>query len=163
MKTHPIAITAISISISISISLLHSHALAAAASSAFGQANAHAPAAAAVAADPTVRPAPAPESATPPAVRPTPRLLSPAESRDSARPAGELRPERPVTPQISIPFGKSPRATDKPPARQVRRGATPASGGIDDGAARCEAQPDAAARARCRDKLAREAPAQAPN
>jgi len=98
-----------------------------------------------------------------PAAKPGPRLLTPAESRDSASPPGELRPERPVTPQISVPLGKTPPASVKSPSRALRRGkAASAAGGIDDAAARCEAQSDAQARAKCRDSRAREARSRQP-
>ena len=97
-------------------------------------------------------------SAAPAPARPAPgpRLLTPEQKRDDAAPAGDLRPERPVEPQISIPLGKKTGAAPgKPAARVLNRGKTPADGGIDDAAARCEAQPDAL-RAQCRDKLSRE-------
>jgi hypothetical protein len=83
--------------------------------------------------------------------------LSPAESRDSASPPGDLRPERPVTPQVSIPLGKTPPARAKPESRVVRPGKAASTGGIDDAAARCEAQSDEQARAKCREDRAREA------
>lgn len=86
-----------------------------------------------------------------------PRLLTPGQSRDSATTAGDVRPERRVTPQVSIPLGKKPTATTqpkRPPSSAQRNGA--AAGGINDGAARCEAQVDEQERAKCHDKLARE-------
>lgn len=92
-----------------------------------------------------------------------PRLRTPAETGKRATPPGELSPERPVTPQVTIPFGRNP-----PPAKpepRVRRGTPPpaSTGGVDDSVARCEAQEDAAERAACRAKLAREAKTRLPN
>lgn len=88
-----------------------------------------------------------------------PRLRSPAETGKRATPPGDLRPERPVTPQISIPLGRNqpPAAGTEP--RPLRRGTPPppTAGGIDDSVARCEAQQDEQVRATCRARLAREA------
>ncbi len=95
-------------------------------------------------------------ASAPAAPLPGPRLLTPAQSRERATPPGELRPERPVTRQIHIPFGKAPPAPMKPLRRAVRAGPATATGGIDDAAARCEARRDAQARAKCRDQLAHE-------
>ena len=97
-----------------------------------------------------------------PAIPTGPRLLTPGESRDSASPPGDLRPERPVTPQISIPLGKAPPAPLKLPSRVAPRGNAAAANGIDDAAARCEAEPGEQVRAKCRDKLARETRSRAP-
>ena len=109
----------------------------------------------AVAAMAQVDPAAPPSAASAaPAAKPRPRLMTPAEAGDSASPRGELRPERPVTPQLTIPFGK------KPPGPTTARAARPSnaasSGGIDDATARCEAQPDAQLRAACRARPVRE-------
>ncbi len=80
-----------------------------------------------------------------------PRPLTPAELRDSGSAAIDDRREGTVTPQISIPLGKTAPAPMKPDARPARRGVPPTSAaGIDDAAARCEAQADAKARAACR-------------
>lgn len=86
-----------------------------------------------------------------------PRLLTPTQSRDSATTAGDVRPERRVTPQVSIPLGKNPTPTTQPkrPPGSAQPGGA-AAGGINDGAARCEAQVDEQERAKCHDKLARE-------
>ena len=92
-----------------------------------------------------------------PAGKSGPRLMTPAESRNSASPPGDLRPERPVTPQVKIPFGKAPPAPSQTPSRATRPGSAASAGGIDDAAVRCEAEPDARSRATCRGKLAREA------
>jgi hypothetical protein len=96
-------------------------------------------------------------SASPRAAKPTPRPLSPAESRDIAAPPGDLRPERPVTPQVTIPLRKTQDAAPKFDPRAARRSKPASTGGINDAAARCEAQSDEQARAKCLDKLAREA------
>jgi hypothetical protein len=87
-----------------------------------------------------------------------PRQRTPAELRDAATPPGELRPEKPVVPQVSIPFGKTPPASVKAETRTSRRGKpASSSGGVDDAAARCEAEANAQARATCRANRAREA------
>ena len=104
----------------------------------------------------TSAPPPTSGASAPPAAKPGPKLLTPAELRNSASPPGDLRPDDPVTPQISIPLSKRPPAPLKQELRAVRRGTAASSGGIDDAAARCEAQSDEQARATCRDKLARE-------
>ena len=124
---------------------------------------AQAPAASQPIALPDLAAASGPAASAPPAAAPGPRQRSPAETGNRAAAPGDLRPERPVAPQISIPFGR----TSPPPTgretRVVRRaGNAPASGGIDDAAARCESQADAQLRADCRAKLAREARTQLP-
>jgi hypothetical protein len=91
-----------------------------------------------------------------------PRLLTPAETRDNAAAAGDVKPERPVTPQVSIPFGKRPSPQLTSEAKVVRRGNAASAGGIDDAAARCEAQMGEQVRVKCRDKIAREAKARSP-
>ena len=86
-----------------------------------------------------------------------PRLLTPTQSRDSATTAGDVRPERRVTPQVSIPLGKKPTPTTQPkqPSGSAQPGGA-AAGGINDGAARCEALVDEQERAKCHDELTRE-------
>ena len=82
-----------------------------------------------------------------------PRLPTAAEQRDNAA-TPDLRVERSTTPQIIIPLG---RKTDTPRVSRTAatRGAAAASaGGIDDAAARCEAQTSAPLRATCRRQLA---------
>ena len=108
---------------------------------------------------------PASGASAPSATAPTgPRLRSPAETGNRAATPGELRPERPVTPQISIPFGKKPPPPEKGgEPRTVKRGKPAASGDVDDAAARCESQTDPTVRASCRAKLAREANGRLPN
>ncbi len=91
-----------------------------------------------------------------------PRLRSPVEIGNRATVPGELRPERPVTPQISIPFGKSPPPPGKRDERVITR-PTSASGSVDDAAVRCESQVDDKVRAACRATLARESKGRLPN
>ena len=95
-------------------------------------------------------------ASAPTAAKAGPRALTPAELRDSASP-DDLRPEGPVKPQISIPLGKTAPVPLKSQLRAARPGAAASSGGINDAAARCEAQTDEQARAKCRDKFAHEA------
>ena len=108
--------------------------------------------------------APVPVSAASalPAAKPGPRLLTPAQSRDIASPPGNLRPEHPVTPQFSIPLGKTPPAPSKPAPHVLRGGPAASEGSVDDAAARCEARHGEQVRAKCRDQLAREAARRAP-
>ena len=91
-----------------------------------------------------------------------PRLLSPAETRDSASMPGELRPDQPAKPQINIPLGKA--AQVAPPAAPAASAAASraqpgTTAGINDAVARCEAIADETLRARCRADLAKQAPA----
>lgn len=86
-----------------------------------------------------------------------PRLRSAAETGNRAVAPGDLQPERPVTKQISIPFGKKPAPPTQGEERAVQRGNPAATGGIDDAAARCEAQVDTATRESCRARLAQDA------
>ena len=108
-------------------------------------------------------------SASAPAPPAGPRLRTPAEIGNRATVPGDLRPERPVTPQINIPFGKSPPPPPAPGQREERlikrptTKPTPASGGVDDAAARCESQVDDQLRAACRAKLSREAKGRSPS
>jgi hypothetical protein len=72
-----------------------------------------------------------------------------AQAQERAVMPGDLRPEHPVVPQVSIPFGRTP---PPPAAPKTGTGKAPA-GGIDDSVARCEAQAASAARKMCRDRL----------
>lgn len=103
-----------------------------------------------------------PSASAPPAAKADPRPLSPTALRESASPPGDLRPEDPVKPQISIPFGKKPAPALAPEPRAQRRigsaSASAATGGINDASARCEAEVGDAARAACRSKLAQTSP-----
>lgn len=101
----------------------------------------------------TPAPLPGPLASAPRTGKMPPRLMSPAETRDSATMPGELRPEQPAKPQIIIPLGKSANAPAKPAARAASR-TGPA--GINDAVARCEALIDASERRKCRDGLARQ-------
>jgi hypothetical protein len=97
---------------------------------------------------------------TPP---PGPRQRSAAETGGRATAPGDLKPERPVAPQISIPIGKK---APPPTAREegvVQRGGAASAGGVDDAAARCEAQIDAQLRSDCRAKLVHQEPPRAPS
>ena len=96
---------------------------------------------------------PVPGASAPRPAKPPPRSLTPAELRDSASSPADEPPAGAVTPQISIPLGKKPVLPLKPYSRAARRDAPAAPGGIDDAAARCEAQASESARAECRDKL----------
>jgi hypothetical protein len=90
-------------------------------------------------------------AAAPPRGKPSPRLLTPAETRDSASTPGDLRPEDRVIPQISIPLGRTPPGPALAPKAAVRRDKAGKSG-IDDAAARCGAQASSQARAACLEK-----------
>ena len=134
-------------------------ALLGAAGSAFGQSSAPAPTRAAL----PELPASAGAAASAPRVgplapaRPRPRSLS--EAADQASPPGELRPERPVTPQLSIPLGRTPPAAAPGPGRSVRpAAATPASGGVDDAAARSESLEGSKQRSACQVRVERALP-----
>lgn len=105
----------------------------------------------------TSAPAPNSGASAPRPAKPPPRLLTPAELRDSASSPADEPPAGAVTPQISIPLGKKPAPPLKPYSRAARHDAAAAPGGIDDAAARCEAQASGPARAECRDKLTRAA------
>ncbi len=96
--------------------------------------------------------APAASSVGPRTTKPPQRLRSPEEAADRAAAPGEYRPERAVSPQLSIPFGKTePRA--KTGANVPGTANRPPRGGVDDAAARCSSQSDSQARAACLEKL----------
>lgn len=97
---------------------------------------------------------PLPGASAPTATKPTPRSLSPSALRDSATPPGDLRPEDPVRPQLSIPLGRKPVLAPEPRAQRRIGSASAAAGGINDASARCEAEADPQARLACRSKLA---------
>jgi hypothetical protein len=69
---------------------------------------------------------------------------SPATAAERARLPGELRPEQPVVPQISVPLRREG-ATGAGDAAS----APAPGGGVDDSAARCRAEKTKAARAAC--------------
>ena len=102
-------------------------------------------------------PVPAAIASAPPLKTIGPRLLTPEQKRDNAEltAAPESRPDRAVTPQLTIPLGrKAAPATGGPAA--VRGSKAPASGGVDDAAARCEALSGKQARLICLDRAARD-------
>ena len=102
----------------------------------------------------TVAPPPSFGASAAPAAKPVPRPLTPTELRDSASTPGDLRPEDPIKPQISIPLGKGPPAGSKLVSREAPRNTAASAGGVNDASARCEAEIDEQVRAKCRDKLA---------
>ena len=89
---------------------------------------------------------------------PGPKLLSPAETRDSASMPGELRPEQPAKPQINIPLGRTPPVAATAASAAASRAQPGTKAGINDAVARCEAIVDETLRARCRADLAKQAP-----
>jgi hypothetical protein len=99
--------------------------------------------------------APLPAASVPAPVKAGPRLPTPTEMSDSSLPPGSLRPEHPVTPQVSIPLGKPRPAPLKPPSRAPLP--ANAASAVEDEVARCEAQRGEQVRAKCRDELARQA------
>lgn len=113
------------------------------------------------AAPPTMAPASAPAPAGK-AAPGGPRLRTPAETAARAAAPGDLRPERPVVPQVSIPLSKKTHPTTKRETRAMRNGTTAASGGVHDAAARCKALADAEERASCRAGLAKDAQGKQP-
>ena len=84
-----------------------------------------------------------------------PRPLTPKETRDGSSMPGDIRPEDPVIPQISIPLGKHV----APGTRRVQAAKPPsASGAVDDSVARCEARTSKAARSACLRALRQQVP-----
>jgi len=86
--------------------------------------------------------------------KPGPRLQTPEEVRDRAASPGDLRPEERVVPQIVVPLRKNVPPPTKAERAAARRGIAASAAGIDDAAARCDAQASKAARAECRAALA---------
>jgi hypothetical protein len=89
-----------------------------------------------------------------------PRPQTAREKVETSTAPGALRPERPVVPQIGIPLGQRAAGDGErtPVLRTARpnRAAQAASGGVDDAAARCEAQARESDRTACLARLARE-------
>jgi hypothetical protein len=115
-------------------------------------------AAAAQAQAPARVPAPlaAPAASAPAVVnKDRPRAMSPAEKRDSAVVPGDVRPEEPVVPQISVPLGKTPPAPTLSKAQQQRHDKAAAMGGVDDSVARCKAAKTPGERDACLTRLGR--------
>ena len=102
--------------------------------------------------------APATVASAPPLKTIGPRLLTPEQKRDNAdlTAAPESRPDRAVTPQLTIPLGRKAAPAAGGPA--AVRGSKPpsASGGVDDAAARCDALSNKQARLVCLDRAARD-------
>lgn len=92
-----------------------------------------------------------------------PRPRGAAETGNRAVAPGDLHPERPVAPQISIPLGRTPPPPSRREERAVERGGSATRGGVDDAAARCDSLADEPTRATCRARLARDAKARLPN
>jgi len=98
----------------------------------------------------------APPASAPPVIsKSKPRAMTPAEKRDSASVPGDVRPEDPVVPQISIPLGKTPPAPSLSKAQQQRHEKTSAMGGVDDSVARCKAAATPGERDACLTRLGR--------
>jgi hypothetical protein len=94
-------------------------------------------------------------SAPPVVNKAQPRAMTAAEKRDSASVPGDVRPEEPVVPQISIPLGKTPPAPTLSKAQQQRQDKAAAMGGVDDSVARCKAAKTPAERDACLTRLGR--------
>jgi len=105
---------------------------------------------------PTKPPASAKAASAVPSTVPGPSPTQ--QSVENARPPGEMRPELPVKPQITIPF-KGADADKLPPGKAGTSKAV--KGGIDDSAARCLAIADAGERTRCEQRAAAAAAAKA--
>jgi hypothetical protein len=97
----------------------------------------------------TAAPAASAPASVPQASKPGPRVQTPTERREGATTPGDLRPEEKVTPQIVIPLRKATPPPTKAERAAARRGTAASSAGIDDSAARCEAQVSKAAREKC--------------
>ena len=102
--------------------------------------------------------APATVASAPPLKTIGPRLLTTEQKRDNAdlTAAPESRPDRAVTPQLTIPLGRKAAPSTSGPA--AVRGSKPpsASGEVDDAAARCDALSNKQARLVCLDRAARD-------
>jgi hypothetical protein len=100
-------------------------------------------------------PVPSFAASAPAAATPSPKQLTPQQSRNSAATPGDLRPEHATVPQINIPLGKTPAAAPTKPSSAPRGGNAASAAGIDDAVARCEAEVDQSVREVCRARLAR--------
>jgi hypothetical protein len=78
------------------------------------------------------------------AVRPQPRPMTPVQQAQATATPGELRPERPVTPQIQAPIGRVPPATTEPTPVPTET--------LDQRLARCQAELGEKARTECRQR-----------
>ena len=95
-----------------------------------------------------------PAASAPVPVKRQTRPLTAAEKRESAASPGELRPERTITPQITIPLGKTPpdsartaTGTGTPPGTTGK----PSGAAVNDSAGRCAAIVEENERAMCRE------------
>lgn len=106
---------------------------------------------------PVAAPAPAVAASAPPLKTIGPRLLTPEQKRENAEltAAPESRPDRAVTPQLTIPLGRKPAPSTGSPGA-VRGSKAASSGGVNDAAARCEASSSKQARLLCLDRAARD-------
>jgi hypothetical protein len=86
-----------------------------------------------------------------------PHAPTPTELRDGALSPGDMRPERPVVPQLTVPLGRTPLPPTGPLPRAPRATGAASSALIDDAAARCEARYSEYERRRCREQLAYQA------
>ncbi len=95
----------------------------------------------------------APVSKSTKLAKPKPRMLTPADRRDSISPTDVSRPEGTVTPQVKIPLGPTPPAAPLKltPSKSAIRTNKPS--GVNDSAARCGAISDEAERVACRERL----------
>ena len=64
----------------------------------------------------------------------------------------QARPEGQPVPQINIPLGKGAAGTAKPTVNNGVNSKKTTGGSVNDAAARCDAERDAAAREACRDR-----------
>jgi len=99
----------------------------------------------------SVQPA-APVASAAATTRPGPRVVTTTEQRENSATPGAVRPDPKVAPQVNIPLVNTPVSARKPPLTS-RSGNTAPTGGIDDTAARCEAESNAQLREQCRNKL----------
>jgi hypothetical protein len=84
-----------------------------------------------------------PAASAPVQVKRQTRPLTAAEKLESVAPPGELRPERTIKPQITIPLTKTP-------PKSIRTPRTSTGGSVNDAAGRCAAIADENERAQCR-------------
>lgn len=104
------------------------------------------------------QPTPPAPTASAPAGKPGPRLLTPEEKRDNVAPSDNARPEGTVTPQIKIRLGEKPAAPVKLERNRDLSARRPPPAAIDDAAARCSALVEAAERDRCLERQSQERP-----
>ena len=106
---------------------------------------------------PAAAPAPAVVASAPPLKTIGPRLLTPEQKRDNAEltAAPESRPDRAVTPQLTIPLGRKAGSATGGPAT-VRGSKAASSGDVNDATARCDASSSKQARLLCLDRAARD-------